>query len=129
MGFLNFFKKKELFEDDLNHLDENGELPWGWIYANKSFLDKVETEYSYFLHLWIDARTKSPKEIMSALKSFVIYLNDLEKVCQKKGECFDFWFHNILTTNEYMSQRQKELQELKQISIYCRKNMRKNNKN
>lgn len=112
MGFLNFFKKKELFEDDLNHLDENGELPWGWIYANKDFLNKIENEYSYFLHLWIDARTKSPKELRPALKSFVIYLNDLEKVCQKKGECFDFWFHNILTTNEYMSQRQKELQEL-----------------
>ena len=64
---LNLFKKKkkEPNHDMLNHLDENGELPWGWIYANKDFLNKIENEYSYFLNSWCNALGKSPKEFLS----------------------------------------------------------------
>lgn len=83
---LNLFKKKkkEPNHDMLNNLDENGELPWGWIYANKDFLNKIENEYSYFLNSWCNALGKSPKELRPALKSFVIYLKDCEKLCEKK---------------------------------------------
>ena len=111
---LNLFKKKkkEPNHDMLNNLDENGELPWGWIYANKDFLNKIENEYSYFLNSWCNALGKSPKELRPALKSFVIYLKDCEKLREEKGECFDFWFHNILTTNDYISKRCDELNEL-----------------
>lgn len=111
---LNLFKKKkkEQSHNTLNHLDENGELPWGWIYANKDFLNKIENEYSYFLNSWCNALGKSPKELRPALKSFVIYLKDCEKLCEEKGECFDFWFYNILTTKDYISKRCNELNEL-----------------
>lgn len=39
-------------------------------------------------------------------------MKDCEKLCEEKGECFDFWFHNILTTNDYISKRCDELNEL-----------------
>lgn len=114
MNIFNIFKKKKESSDvdSLNHLDENGKLPWGWLYANKEFLDKIENEYSYFLNLWCDALRKSPKELRPALKSFVTYLKNCEKLCKEKGECFDFWFHNILVTNDYISKRCDELNEL-----------------
>ena len=94
---------------------ENGELPWGWVTRNKEFCDKISGEYSYFLDAWIESRHKSQMEQYSALKSFVVYLEDVEKLCKSKGECFDFWFREILTSKGYMEKRKKELEEITAI--------------
>lgn len=99
-------------DDDLTHLTKEGELPWGWHSHNKELTAKIQGEYSYFLNMWLDARKKSPKEQYPALKSFVLYLEDLEKQCKSKGECFEFWFYEILTTKDYITQRKTELDEL-----------------
>ena len=99
-------------DDDLEHLTKDGELPWGWHSQNKEFTEKINAEYSFFLNLWLDSRSKSPKEQYSALKSFVTYLEDLEKLCKAKGECFEFWFYEILSSKPYIEKRKKELQEL-----------------
>ena len=93
---------------------EDGDLPWGWIARNREFIDKVQKEDSYFLHAWLDARKKSKKDEYAALKSFVIHLEDLEKLCKAKGECFDFWFHEILITPDYIQKRKAELKELEE---------------
>ena len=98
--------------EDFEHLTPEGDLPWGWFTHNKEFVDKMEAEHSYFLHKWIDARNKSPKELYSALKSFVSYLDDLQKLCKQKGECFVFWFDNIIASPEYIEKRKNELQYL-----------------
>ena len=97
---------------DFEHLTKDGDLPYGWIYRNRDFINRVETEYGYFLDMWIDASNKSPRELYPALKSFVLYLEDIEKICKKKGECFTFWFYEILTSYDYLSKRRKELEEL-----------------
>lgn len=97
---------------DFEHLTVEGELPFGWIYRNKNFVDKINKEYSYFLDEWLDSINKSPKEQYSALKSFVLYLEDVEKLCKSKGECFEFWFNEILTSPGYLDERKKELEEL-----------------
>ena len=69
-------------------------------------------EYTYFLNMWLDSRSKSPKEQYSALKSFVLYLEDAEKLCKSKGECFEWWFYNVLTSTDYISKRKQELNDL-----------------
>ena len=85
MGIFDFFKKtgKQSHiaepQTDYDHLTEEGELPWGWLYHNKEFVDRTQTEYTHFLNNWIDATKKSPKELYPALKSFALYLEDLEK--------------------------------------------------
>ena len=104
----------EKLPTDFEHLTEEGELPFGWIYRNKNFVDKINTEYSYFLDTWVESRSKSPKEQYPALKSFVLYLEDAEKLCKSKGECFEFWFNEILTSPGYLDERKKELEELTQ---------------
>lgn len=106
-------KKKEVAPAP-EHL-ENGELPWGWVTRNKEFCDGINCEYSHFLNAWVQSRNKTPTEHYSALKSFVIYLEDVEKLCKSKGECFDFWFHEILTSKGYMEKRKTELEELAAI--------------
>lgn len=91
---------------------ENGALPWGWTSRNKEFTDRISGEYSYFLNNWLDSRSKSIVDQYSALKSFVIYMENAEKLCKSKGECFEFWFHEILTSPGYVEKRRTDLEAL-----------------
>ena len=99
-------------DDDLEHLNENGELPWGWHTHNKAFKEKIDSEYSYFLELWLSSRHAAPKTQYEGLKSFVMYLEDAEKLCKEKGECFEWYFYNIIASKEYIQKRKQELHEL-----------------
>ena len=97
---------------DMEHMKPNGMFPHMWLSVNKDVLEKTQTEYTYFLNKWIDAKNKSPKELYSALKSFVMYLEDTQKLCKAKGECFEYWFNNILIAPGYLKKRKEELQQL-----------------
>ena len=117
MGLFDILKKKapvtNSFGERYDRLTPAGELPWGWVTRNKEFCEKINGEFTHFLNAWLQARHKSPMEHYSSLKSFVVYLDDVEKLCKSKGECFEFWFHEILTGKGYAEQRKKELEELK----------------
>jgi hypothetical protein len=97
---------------DLEHLTKDGDLPFGWVSRNKEFTDKIQSEYSYLLNLWLDNRSKSPWELYGALKSFIMYLEDVEKLCKSKGECFEFWFYAIIASADYIDKRNEELKYL-----------------
>lgn len=127
MGLFDFIKKIDTVtkqqpratQTETNHLGEqydrltpDGELPWGWVTINKEFCDRITGEFSYFLNTWVESRHKTPMDHYSALKSFVVYLEDVEKLCKSKGECFEFWFREILTSKDYIDSRKKELEEL-----------------
>lgn len=115
MGFFNFKKKKQTvnsFGQRLDKLTEEGDLPWGWVSKNKCFVDKITNEYSYFLNLWLDGTKKSPKDQYAPLKSFVLYLEDVENLCVSKGECFELWFYECIASKDYIQKRKKELEEL-----------------
>jgi hypothetical protein len=123
MGLFNFKKNQPILstkrlkvqstqDDNLLHLTKDGELPFGWIYRNKEFTDKIKSEYSYFLNLWLNSRNGSPKDRYATLKSFVMYLEDVEKLCKSKGECFEFWFYHVLTSPDYLEKRKEELKHL-----------------
>ena len=123
MGLFDFIKKKPVvpkqhapatnsFGERYDRLTPEGELPWGWVTKNKDFCDKIKGGFSYFLNMWLDARKKSPKEQYQALKAFVVYLEDVERRCKSEGECFEFWFREILTSKDYVEKRKKELEEL-----------------
>lgn len=99
------------FGDSLDKLIDGG-LPWGWLAHNRIFTESIEREYLHLLNAWVDARNKSPQELYCALKSFVLYMEDVEKICKAKGECFVFWFDEILAGKGYLEQRKQELKEL-----------------
>lgn len=106
---LNFLKKKAAapavkvnsFGEPLDKLVD-GELPWGWIVSNKDFTDKIEKEFSHFWQAWIDARHGDQRQEMNALKSLLQYMDDVQRMCDQKGECFGFW------CAEYLIGKQKE---------------------
>lgn len=126
MGLFDFMKTKEVKQEtvyvsanrkstpqtDFEHLTKDGNLPWGWIAHTKEFTEKINNEYSYFLNMWLATRTKSAREQYSALKSLVVYLEDVEKLCKSKGECFEFWFYEVLISKDYIRKRKKELDAL-----------------
>ena len=100
------------FGERYDRLTVDGELPFGWIYQNREFTDKIQSEYSYFLNMWLDSKNKSPKEQYNALKSYAMYIEDVEKLCKSKGECFEFWFREILTYKGCSEKIRNELEEL-----------------
>ena len=116
MKLFNFKKKNEkkeiVTQQTFETLTQEGELPWGWISRNKDFVDKIQNEYSYFMQNWIDSMGKEPLRQYEALKSFVLYLEEAEKLCKSKGECFEFWFYEILASPDYIEKRKAELKEL-----------------
>lgn len=113
MGFFDFVKnKKEVEPTDFEHLTKEGELPFGWVYHNKDFVGRINSAYLIFLNVWLESKSKTPKEQYAALKSLVVYLEDVERLCKKKGECFEFWFNEILTSPGYLEQRKDELEKL-----------------
>ena len=107
-------KNHNVFGQDITHLDEDGELPWGWVSANKEFTERISTEYKYFLDAWYDIRNKDVRKEHWALKSLVIYLEDAKKLCISKGECFVKWFDDLIASQERIDEyktRQKYIED------------------
>lgn len=104
--------KEKPKEPDLSHLDENGELPFGWFYQNKEFVNKIENEYRHFLNTWVKARGKDALEESTALKSLIVYIKDAEKLCESKGECFSKWFSDCVADQKYITARESELRRI-----------------
>lgn len=115
MGIFDFLKRDKNNNNSVSLIqgrnENTDELPFGWVTQNKTFVDKVQTDYDYFLKLWIDNRNGSPAEYYQALKSFVVFLKDTEKMCKKQGKCFETWFYDIVASPEYIEKREKELEE------------------
>lgn len=97
---------------DLEHLDEDGQLPWGWYGANKEFTDKIHSEWMFFLNRWIESRNAHPTEQYGALKSILQYAYDVQKLCSQKGECFSLWCSQTLIGSEWIEMREAELADL-----------------
>lgn len=109
---LNFFTEMAKPADDLDHLDEDGELPWGWHTANKEFTDKISKEFNYYLNNWIKAKESgNPKEYKSTLKSLITYIEDCQSMCKAKGETYEYWYEGI-ANHEYISRLKNDLKEL-----------------
>lgn len=138
MGLFDLFKSKKKIDaqpkvvgvlsksdDDLTHLTPEGNLPLGWYCKNKDFIDKINNEYSFFLNNWLESRNGEPKKHYETLKSFVLYLEAVERICKSKGECFEFWFYETLTSRDYTKQRKEELKELQDNFDVLEKQYRK----
>ena len=99
------------FGESLDKLVD-GDLPWGWVAHKQDFTEPITKKYKCLLNLWVDARNGPPQELYSALKDFVLYMEDIEKLCKSKGECYELWFNEYLTGKGYLKMRQQELDYL-----------------
>jgi len=120
MGLFDSFKKKRptaqpkvvvkttSHDEDMTHLTEEGDLPWGWRTANKDFISKIGAEYNFFFQRWLDSRDKDPVTQYAELKSFVLYMEDVKKLCASMGECFNYW-RGDLFMDDYLETRTREM--------------------
>jgi len=92
------FSKLAAPADDLDHLDEEGELPWGWHYANKDTTDKLNEEYINHptYKKWSATYKGNPQEEVDALKNYLHYIEEIQNRCNQINECFGFWCSVIL---------------------------------
>ena len=111
-----FFKKKKAansMKENMEHLDKDGNLPYGWVYRHREFCDKFNDEYSYFLNAWFESKSMEPIKRYSALKSLVLWLNDARELCHAmNNECFAKWFSDIIASDEEIARWEADLDEL-----------------
>lgn len=102
------------FGQDITHLTKDGELPWGWIYANRDFIEPIEEQYRYFQGEYINAKKqeKGIRAVRSALKSFIVYMEDVERICASKGECFVEWSKISICNPAGMEKYREDLKKI-----------------
>lgn len=98
-----------VFGESIDHLDEDGELPFGWVAHNSDFTGKMENEFSHFRNNWVSSQNDVKKEY-ATLKSLIQYMKDVQALCDSKGECFSFWCSEYLIGKEFLEKRKTELQ-------------------
>lgn len=105
--------KHNTFGQSIEHLDEDGELPFGWIAHNKKFIDKIQGDFNYFLNRWLSSKkANDPLQEFSGLKSLILYIQDCQELCYEKGECFYKWFSDCVADEEYFGKRIEDLKYL-----------------
>lgn len=98
-----------VFGECIDHLDEDGELPFGWVAHNSDFTGKMENEFLHFRNNWVSSQNDVKKEY-ATLKSLIQYMKDVQALCDSKGECFSFWCSEYLIGKEFLEKRKTELQ-------------------
>ena len=75
----------------MDRLTRKGELPWGWYTENREFIARIESEHSYFVNAYDKSKRKGITQEYAALKSLILHMEDVQKLCMRKDECFAFW--------------------------------------
>lgn len=97
------------FGEDLRHLSEDGELPFGWVYYYEDFIStqekKIDTKWSA-VYSAITTREK--------LDAYKVYFNTIDKIgrtCKKAGECHYKWFAEYILDSDWYNQQIKRYRE------------------
>lgn len=127
MGLFDLFGKKKRkpvqpgntnsFGEDLNHLDKDGELPWGWLSKNMPICKPYEERMTQIASSLANMKV-AEKRVQ--LKKLIAIYYEYKKFCYSQNECFikyfsDMWEHcynSRCKDFEYVTIFEKELQEI-----------------
>ena len=132
MGLFDFFKKKETKRSTqsaqpMDRLTKDGRLPFGWLYQNKSFTEPLGESQRILSQQVSNTWYDSPRRHLSALETYIRFMQDTEDDCRSLGECFLFWYNEYFAVGGYQDyiDRCKEYQEniVQLESDYMRKKM------
>ena len=123
MGFFDFFKTQTTKEriasrrvnfagESVDHLDQDGNLPFGWVTHNQNYVDMIEHDMQPFRQAIVDAKTDVEK--YAALKSFVLYLKDGKKHYYEISPCVGKYFEEYIIKSTEAKQRKQALKEIEQ---------------
>jgi len=88
---LETFRNMAAPADDLDHLDEDGELPWGWFYHNQEAIKSLKEEYDRIYNPWKATYKGDPVIERDATKKFLNDMEALQARCDEMSECFGFY--------------------------------------
>lgn len=123
MGLFDLFKPKTAikndrnrnsFGEDISRLTKDGELPWGWIYANRDFTDKIKAEYECFSARVYEAKKRGVDAHQVALKDLLQYREDVRRLCASKGECFAKWASDFINIPKVWEAEKEELRSIEE---------------
>lgn len=105
------------FNEPLNKLTDDGELPFGWYSHHQNELKKHENQITHYAQL---SRTGTVNEKIINLKKLIQYYNNFKKYCYSKDECYkkyfsDMYEHCYNSRNrdfEYITSFKNDLEEL-----------------
>ena len=97
-----------------DRLTRKGDLPYGWSYANREFTGKIEKEYKHFTDAYYKSKKKGMLQEYSALKSLIIYMEDVQKLCKRKGECFAYWASCMIANPKEIAEHKERLKMLEE---------------
>lgn len=115
MGLFRFLQKgrlKSKKENDLNHLTEDGQLPYGWIYAHIDFVNETENTYGILFDTWISEKKNGVLAEYKSLKALVVFMEDAKRLCAAKGECFERWSKILVACPTILAQHKERLDYL-----------------
>lgn len=123
MGLLDIFKKQSTKEkiaskrtnyvgESTDILDQDGNLPFGWVAHNQKYVDMIEKDLQAFRQAISDAKTDVEK--YAALESFVLFVQNGIVHYHKVNECVGKYFEEYIFNSMEMQQRTKEYRELKE---------------
>lgn len=102
-----------VFGECIDHLDEDGELPFGWTAHHSEFTGNLQGEFSHFLNDWVNSSNDVKKEY-AALKSLIQYMEDVQTLCDSKGECFSVWCSEYLIGGGVLEKRKADLKYMEE---------------
>lgn len=104
--------KVNSFGERMDRVTRKGELPYGWLYENRAFVEKHENEYRYFFHEYDKASHKGVKQEYAALKSLVMHMEAVQKLCKRKGKCFALWSTYMVANPKDIVHYKEQLKKL-----------------
>lgn len=96
--------------ESMDHLDKDGNLPFGWVVHNQKYIDMIENDMQPFRQAIVDAKTD--REKYSALKSFMLFLQDGKKHYYEISPCVGKYFEEYICKSMEAKQRQDALKKI-----------------
>lgn len=117
MGLFDFFKPKKketVVQVTYKNPEEERMFPSGFFYENKHFLKEIEDHFHYFQNEYISAKKqeKGIQAVRAALKSFIVYMEDVERICASKGEPFIKWSKLKICNEDSMESYRNDLKKI-----------------
>ena len=105
--------KKNGFGERMDRLCK-GDLPFGWSYANRDFIGRIEKECSQFTDAYYSSRRKGIKQEYAALKSLIRYTEDVTRLCRRKGRCYAYWASRTVAPPKLIADYKARLKRLEE---------------
>ena len=100
-----------VFGEDIRHLSYDDNLPWGWEYYYKDFVEKQQKKIDAKWNAVYACRLTTDK--LEAYKKYFDTISGIGTLCQKTGECHYKWFCEAILGSVWYNDHLEKYERLK----------------